>query len=553
MIWPDAALVAAATLVSEDLACIAVGLLVAAERLDPVAGVLGCLAGIYLGDLGLWLAGRVAGHRLARLPWLSQRLEPARLAEARAWLERRGARAIVASRFLPGTRVALYVGAGMLGLRPSTFATWTLAAVLVWVPAVVFATAWLGETAARVLRAWLGLGWLVGPLVAGAWILVAHVRGRARSAASAGDERPGGRGFPRAERLDLFWQRLRGWEFWPVWAFYPPVLAWIGLLALRHGGLRTLAAANPGIPEGGFVGESKHDILRRLPEAWTLPAFRVPKASAGLPHGEDRVAACLNGLAARRWPFPVVLKPDAGQRGVGVRLARSADDVRAYLSAQPGAVLVQRCHPGPYEAGIFYYRFPGEAAGRIFAITDKIFPAVEGDGRSTLEALVRRHPRYRMQARVFLRRHAGELARVLAPGERFQLAFAGNHAQGTLFRDGSHLWTPALEARIDAIARAFDGFCIGRFDVRYADVDRFKAGEDLAIVELNGATSEATNIYDPAWPLWRAYGVLFAQWSLVFRIGAANRRLGHVPATLGRLARLASSHLTRRIPLSISD
>ena len=89
------------------------------------------------------------------------------------------------------------------------------------------------------------------------------------------------------------------------------------------------------------------------------------------------------------------------------------------------------------------------------------------------------------------------LTRVLASGERFPLAMAGNHAQGTLFRNGAHLITPALEKRIDEIARAYPGFYIGRFDIRYTDVEAFKAGRDLAIVELNGATGESTNIYDP--------------------------------------------------------
>src|SRR5207249_3935590 len=109
---------------------------------------------------------------------------------------------------------------------------------------------------------------------------------------------------------------------------------------------------------------------------------------------------------------------------------------------------------------------------------------------------------------------------VLPGGLPLQLAMAGNHAQGTLFRDGRHLLTPALEHRIDEIARAYPGFFVGRFDIRYRDVGRFMAGEDLAIIELNGATAESTNIYDPDARLTDAYRQLFLQWSLVFRIGA---------------------------------
>ena len=149
------------------------------------------------------------------------------------------------------------------------------------------------------------------------------------------------------------------------------------------------------------------------------------------------------------------------------------------------------------------------------------------DGRH--RGLVRAHPRFRLQADVFLARHAARRDHVLAPGETFQLARAGNHAQGTEFRDGRALWTPALDRRIDEIARRFDGFYFGRFDVRYRDPSAFMAGEDLAIVELNGVTSEATHIYDPSSSIVAAWRTLMEQWSMAFAIGAANRRRGCRP------------------------
>jgi hypothetical protein len=164
-----------------------------------------------------------------------------------------------------------------------------------------------------------------------------------------------------------------------------------------------------------------------------------------------------------------------------------------------------------------------------------VFPVVTGDGRSTLAELIWAHPRYRMQANLFLVRHEAESHRVLADGEHFTLTVVGNHSKGTLFRDGAHLVTPELEAAFDAIAKHFDGFFIGRYDVRYSDVDEFRAGRGFAILELNGVTSESTNMYDPSWPLWRAYRVLFRQWALLFRIGHENRLRGHRPLTVGEL------------------
>ena len=81
------------------------------------------------------------------------------------------------------------------------------------------------------------------------------------------------------------------------------------------------------------------------------------------------------------------------------------------------------------------------------------------------------------------------------PGEDLKLVETGNHAQGCIFRDGAHLWTLELEEAIDRHL-AIPGFYIGRYDIRYANEEELRRGENFQIVELNGAASEATNIYD---------------------------------------------------------
>ncbi|MEW6321118.1 MAG: carboxylate--amine ligase [Acidobacteriota bacterium] len=340
--------------------------------------------------------------------------------------------------------------------------------------------------------------------------------------------------------------RASHWEFWPPWMLYPPVAAYVAWLAARHGGFSTIAAANPGLPDGGLVGESKFDILRRLPPDCTLAGALIPPGPV-----EDRVRAAAAFVAADGGGYPVILKPDVGQRGVGVRRAASRHDLRTYFREYPHAVVAQQYHPGPYEAGVFYWRLPSEAEGRIFSITDKAFPELVGDGRSTLASLVTGHPRFARQADTFLARHAPIANQVLAAGACFKLGDIGNHAQGALFRDGSHLITEALRRRIDAIARQVRGFYVGRFDVRYSDVEAFKAGRDLAIIELNGVSAESTNIYDPSRSVIDAWRTLFEQWQIIFAIGAENRRRGSRPAT-GRLWRLVWEHLTDRRTFPVS-
>jgi RimK-like ATP-grasp domain len=279
-----------------------------------------------------------------------------------------------------------------------------------------------------------------------------------------------------------------------------------------------MTAANPGIPDGGTVGESKFDILSKLPADCVIPALLVPSGRVA-----ERVARVHKHIESTRWDFPVVVKPDVGQRGAGVKLARNMADVKTYLSQVADPVVVQPYHPGPFEAGVFYYRLPGRPTGWILSITDKHFPVIVGDGVSTVEELIWAHPRYRLQADTFLARHSDSLERVPDFGERLPLGMAGNHCQGTLFLDGRHLITPALERRIDEIARTFDGFFVGRFDIRYADLERFRAGTDLAIVELNGATAESTNIYDPHTTLIAAYRQLFRHFDRLFNRGGQSR------------------------------
>jgi hypothetical protein len=89
--------------------------------------------------------------------------------------------------------------------------------------------------------------------------------------------------------------------------------------------------------------------------------------------------------------------------------------------------------------------------------------------------------------------------------------------------------------------------------MRYSDVDAFKAGKDIAIVELNGVTSESTNLYDPRRSLFSAYRILFEQWAILFRIGEANRRLGFRPTPLMTLVRLMSEHFFERRPSIAAD
>ncbi len=324
---------------------------------------------------------------------------------------------------------------------------------------------------------------------------------------------------------------LSFFEFWPMWAFYPPVMLYAAWLMLRYRGVLLPTAANPSFPGGGFYGESKAAILalamRHIPE-WVAPFIAVERPDAACLDPAVECEAALAALADAGLGLPVVAKPDLGCRGAGVKLVRTAADLQAYLQAFPrgATLLLQRLVPFEGEAGIFYCRRPGQASGRIVSITLKYFPHVTGDGRRTLRELISDDPRAGKLSHLYLRRHTARLDLVPQAGESVRLAFAGSHSRGAIFRNGTHLVTPEMEACFDTLAKRLPEFHFGRFDVRFEDFAQVQRGRAFTIVEVNGAGAESTHIWDRQTTLPQAWLALMRQYRWLFEIGHANRARG---------------------------
>ena len=144
------------TLVSEDGTSISAGLLVGNGELTLAAAVAACAIGVYVGDLALWLAGRILGQKMLSFAWISRAIDPRALASLASTLDAHLAGAVLASRFLPGTRLPMYVAAGIWGRRPLAFAGWSLVAVLLWTPLLVLLTAMYGSSLTSPLLGQLG-------------------------------------------------------------------------------------------------------------------------------------------------------------------------------------------------------------------------------------------------------------------------------------------------------------------------------------------------------------------------------------------------------------
>ena len=503
--WLQAVLIIIATFLLEDPTCVAVGLLVRSGLVEPVLGIVSAMVGIFLGDLGLYALGHFGGSAMRSRRWFRRRFSTARLDRMQRWFNAHGWTAIVASRFMPGTRVPLYVVIGVSHGSVFRFMAWTMIAIVIWVPLLVLGTVFLGGTILGPVESVIGKGVLSWITVGVVLLLLLHVVSLS---------------FTRDGRLRIrtFFGRSMRWEFWPPIVFYAPILPWCIYQYFRMGRMRTATAVDPCWPDGGAIGESKQHVLDLFPSSLIEPSFRREP--------DEEVEEVLRRIEEDQWHWPVILKPDEGQRGEGIKLVEDPVRMRALLEEATIPLMVQRYHPGPFEAGLFWWRRPDAEKGMLFTICDKVFPRVTGDGISTLRDLIVANKRLRLQHRIFFRRFEERLDDVLAEGEELQLTHAGNHVQGCMFRDGEHLRTRELEQWIDKACSGVPGYFYGRIDVRYSDVDEFKRGEGISIIEANGLSSESTNMYDPSFPITRAWAIMRKHWVVAMEIGKVNRSRG---------------------------
>ncbi len=502
------------TFVSEDLACISAGSLIAAGTVDPIAAVIVCFAGIVVGDVLLFGGGWLFGSRILDSSLGSRFVSRQNLDRASAWLSTRGASAIFISRFVSGLRLPTYFLSGVLRVDAKRFVLFVAIAAAIWTPAlIVVATVW---------QMTIPFG-LIGGFIALLIVfrLAFYMTDRKRRRMLAG-------------RIKRIWK----WEFWPLWLFYSPIVFYVLYLAIRFRGLH-FTAANPGMPSGGFVGESKDAIYKLIASSdlssrYLLRYVRV----ATSPDHEERLRRALDFLTENGLSYPIILKPDAGERGNGVVVVRDEIGLSEALRNSID-VLVQEFADG-VEASIFYYRHPREQQGHIFSITEKVFPTVFGDGSSTLEELILNDLRAHIIAASYFKRNEGRLQDVPVLGEKVQLVEIGAHSKGTIFLDGGWLRSEQLGTTINQLSSEIAGFYFGRYDIRSESFEELRAG-NFKIIELNGVTSESTNIYDPRYSLIDAYKILFAQWKLAFEIGRENAVGGASRTSVRDLLRLVLS------------
>jgi hypothetical protein len=318
-------------------------------------------------------------------------------------------------------------------------------------------------------------------------------------------------------RRSNFFIRLRNWEYWPFGIIQLPVIIYWLFLVLKNRSLLFFSASNPGIAMGGMFGESKFDVLKKVPEQY------LPKTI--LFNNQLTAEHVLTELSNNRLTLPVIFKPDIGERGHMVKRICNKSDIRDYLSKIRCDFLAQELIDLPLEFGVFFIRFPDREEGAVTSVVGKEMLTIIGDGITTIKDLILSNDRAKLQWKILKVKYAASLGNVLKRDERLELVSIGNHALGTKFLNCNHLINERLSKTFNTISRDIDGFYFGRFDLRCATIEDLYKG-NVKILELNGCGAEPAHIYQPGFPLLQAISVLIQHWKTIDMIANQNRKRG---------------------------
>ena len=108
---------------------------------------------------------------------------------------------------------------------------------------------------------------------------------------------------------------------------YLPVLVRYPFWAIRARSFFFYANVNPGMTMGGLYGASKKEALDALPEE------RKPTTLSFAP--DSSAEDILTRMQVAKVDFPVVVKPDQGERGKGIQVVHNQKGLQEAAASHP--------------------------------------------------------------------------------------------------------------------------------------------------------------------------------------------------------------------------
>ena len=306
---------------------------------------------------------------------------------------------------------------------------------------------------------------------------------------------------------------LTHWEFWSFHWAYLPVYTFYLLKAIRRGAPGWFCSVNPAMANSGMFGNTKMAMYDLLPKN-SYPKTILIKHGVGW----EEAKSLLN------FPYPIMLKPDIGERGYRAVKANDEKEWQQYHATAMTDYLLQTYIDLPVEISIFYYRIPGEQCGHITSVVGKKLLQVTGDGKKSLKELILSYPRAALQVDRLKARWGNRFDEVIAKGEVVRLIDNANHSKGAEFYLLNEEIDDALLRKTEELLVNAHEFYYGRFDIRCKDVASLRDGTAFSVIELNGLGAEPLDMYIPEIPLKKGISILMKHWRVVGKIAAKNHQ-----------------------------
>ena len=147
----------------------------------------------------------------------------------------------------------------------------------------------------------------------------------------------------------LVWKRVYMPEFWPFWIFYFPAYFYYFLLAIKSKRWVYFSNLNSSMKLGGAFLSSKNEYLKQLPKRWTPITLVINNAIS--------LSEIKKLLRLKQLHFPLIIKPDKGERGKGVEKLESINMLSNYLNQYKNndTLLIQEFIDYPIELGVLFY------------------------------------------------------------------------------------------------------------------------------------------------------------------------------------------------------
>lgn len=308
----------------------------------------------------------------------------------------------------------------------------------------------------------------------------------------------------------------------PIWFFHLPIVPYYLYCSLRRFSLAFFTNTNPSIHTGGFVNDAKTDYIKTIDKNLIPKHIYIQQLS---------IEKIKEELINNNISYPLILKPNKGERGKGVIKINNENELVNILQKKPSDFILQEFINYPLEFGVLYYKFPITGEEGITSITLKEIPNIQGNGIHTIKELIeKKYGNLNFENIKNINTNS-----ILNKQEILSLEYIAHRNRQCIFKNYNHVNCPELLTTFSNISKQIEGFYFGRYDIKANSIEDLISGKNIKILEVNGVGSQPIHIFDPEYPFIKTYLDLNHHWRLIYKISLQNQKRGYLPIPFKKL------------------